>query len=93
MAAIRRLIPPLTYSARKGQMGRIGILGGSADYTGAPYYASLSSLKVREEGGFVSLYSTTTHSRQTYMLCYAFPFYIYTHTHTHIRLVVIYLMS
>lgn len=48
MAAIRRLIPPLSYSARKGQMGRIGILGGSADYTGAPYYASLSSLKVKE---------------------------------------------
>jgi ATP-dependent NAD(P)H-hydrate dehydratase len=44
--AIRRLVPPLSYGARKGQMGRIGVLGGSADFTGAPYYAGMASLKV-----------------------------------------------
>jgi ATP-dependent NAD(P)H-hydrate dehydratase len=44
-AAIRRLVPPLSYGARKGQMGRIGVLGGSADFTGAPFYAGMASLK------------------------------------------------
>ena len=42
----KRLIPPLTNTARKGQMGRIGILGGSQDFTGAPFYAGMASLKV-----------------------------------------------
>lgn len=47
-AAIRRLVPPLSYGARKGQMGRVGVLGGSADFTGAPFYAGMASLKVIE---------------------------------------------
>ncbi len=42
MDIIKRLVPPLSYNARKGQMGRIGILGGSADFTGAPFYAGTS---------------------------------------------------
>ncbi len=49
-AAIRRLVPPLSYGARKGQMGRVGILGGSADFTGAPFYAGMASLKASERG-------------------------------------------
>jgi hypothetical protein len=39
-------VPPLTSSCHKGSSGRIGILGGSARYTGAPYYAAMASLKV-----------------------------------------------
>ena len=39
-------MPPLDFSLRKGQMGRIGILGGCRDYTGAPFYAASSALKV-----------------------------------------------
>jgi len=30
----------------KGQSGKIGVIGGSFEYTGAPYYASISALKV-----------------------------------------------
>lgn len=40
-----KLVPPLTDSLHKGQMGRIGIIGGSVDFTGAPYYAASASLK------------------------------------------------
>lgn len=29
----------------KGEAGRIGIIGGSFEYTGAPYYAGISALK------------------------------------------------
>lgn len=43
---IKRLIPPLTDTARKGQMGKVGILGGSQDFTGAPFYAGMASLKL-----------------------------------------------
>lgn len=41
------LIPPLTLgtSRYKGQNGRIVVIGGSRDYTGAPYYAGQSALK------------------------------------------------
>jgi ATP-dependent NAD(P)H-hydrate dehydratase len=40
----RSVVPKLEYHLHKGQMGRIGIVGGSLDYTGAPYYAAQSSL-------------------------------------------------
>lgn len=38
-------IPDLTYTLHKGSCGRIGVVGGSPEYTGAPYYAAISSLK------------------------------------------------
>ena len=41
---LKSFIPQLNSSLYKGQMGRIGIIGGSIDYTGAPYYAGQSSL-------------------------------------------------
>jgi ATP-dependent NAD(P)H-hydrate dehydratase len=41
---LRSVVPKFDHHLHKGQMGRIGIIGGSADYTGAPYYAAQSSL-------------------------------------------------
>lgn len=41
---IKSFIPKLLSSLYKGQMGRIGIIGGSYDYTGAPYYSAQSTL-------------------------------------------------
>jgi len=46
MEQIKRFIPPLNLSLHKGQCGKIGVLGGSFEYTGAPFYAAVSSLKV-----------------------------------------------
>eukprot|EP00532_Pseudo-nitzschia_australis_P009137 CAMPEP_0168179048 /NCGR_PEP_ID=MMETSP0139_2-20121125/9576_1 /TAXON_ID=44445 /ORGANISM="Pseudo-nitzschia australis, Strain 10249 10 AB" /LENGTH=357 /DNA_ID=CAMNT_0008098733 /DNA_START=237 /DNA_END=1310 /DNA_ORIENTATION=- len=43
--ALERCIVPLSTSSYKGSSGRVGILGGSARYTGAPYYAAMASLK------------------------------------------------
>jgi ATP-dependent NAD(P)H-hydrate dehydratase len=48
-----RLIPPLISTAYKGQMGRIAIVGGSPDYTGAPYYAGQSALKFGADLSFI----------------------------------------
>lgn len=41
MRAIRRIIPNLVSTKTKGQNGRIGIFGGSIEYTGAPYFAGI----------------------------------------------------
>ena len=51
--AIRGCILPLSPSSYKGSSGRVGILGGSAQYTGAPYYAAMASLKVGADLSFV----------------------------------------
>ncbi|KAF9454286.1 YjeF domain-containing protein [Macrolepiota fuliginosa MF-IS2] len=42
---IRALIPPLNGTLHKGQSGRVGVLGGAMDYTGAPYFAAISALR------------------------------------------------
>ncbi|XP_070831483.1 ATP-dependent (S)-NAD(P)H-hydrate dehydratase isoform X1 [Chaetodon trifascialis] len=43
---IKTIVPPLTPKKHKGQDGRIGIIGGCQEYTGAPYFAAISALKV-----------------------------------------------
>ena len=46
-------ILPLSSDSHKGSSGRIGVLGGCAQYTGAPYYAAMSSLKTGSDLAFV----------------------------------------
>ncbi|XP_068140987.1 ATP-dependent (S)-NAD(P)H-hydrate dehydratase [Drosophila tropicalis] len=46
MKLIRSLVPKLTSEKYKGQYGRIGVIGGSLKYTGAPYFAAISSMRV-----------------------------------------------
>ncbi|KAG8517006.1 ATP-dependent (S)-NAD(P)H-hydrate dehydratase, partial [Galemys pyrenaicus] len=43
---VRGILPPLTSEKHKGQDGRIGVVGGCQEYTGAPYFAAISALKV-----------------------------------------------
>ncbi|XP_072940132.1 ATP-dependent (S)-NAD(P)H-hydrate dehydratase [Epargyreus clarus] len=43
---VKMCIPPLDGNSHKGQAGRIGIVGGSLEYTGAPYFAGISALRV-----------------------------------------------
>lgn len=45
LAQFRKSIPPLDGNSHKGQHGRIGIIGGSIDYIGAPYFAGMSALR------------------------------------------------
>ena len=51
--AIPKCVMPLTYDSHKGSSGRIGILGGSAQFSGAPYYAAMASLKAGADLAFV----------------------------------------
>lgn len=43
-APLQRIVPTLSHERHKGQLGRVGVLGGSADYTGAPFYAAKAAL-------------------------------------------------
>jgi ATP-dependent NAD(P)H-hydrate dehydratase len=44
---------PLSESSHKGSSGRIGVLGGSDMYTGAPYYAGMSALQAGADLAYV----------------------------------------
>lgn len=46
MAAAAKLIPALTDEHYKGDAGKVGTIGGCREYTGAPYFAAISALKV-----------------------------------------------
>ena len=41
----RKIIPRLSFSSHKGELGRIGVIGGCSLYTGAPYYAATAALR------------------------------------------------
>eukprot|EP00931_Biecheleriopsis_adriatica_P115119 TRINITY_DN90958_c0_g1_i1.p1 TRINITY_DN90958_c0_g1~~TRINITY_DN90958_c0_g1_i1.p1 ORF type:complete len:391 (-),score=100.77 TRINITY_DN90958_c0_g1_i1:28-1200(-) len=43
------IAPSLDGHSYKGQAGRIGVLGGSVDFAGAPYYAGMAALRVGAE--------------------------------------------
>lgn len=49
MTTTTSFIPKLTYDTHKGQLGRVGVLGGCKEYTGAPYYAGISALRCGAE--------------------------------------------
>jgi ATP-dependent NAD(P)H-hydrate dehydratase len=42
---IRAFIPPLSQHLHKGAAGKLGVFGGSAEYSGAPYFAAISAMR------------------------------------------------
>lgn len=46
LSQLRSFVPELTKNQHKGQSGRVGVFGGCREYTGAPYFASISALKM-----------------------------------------------
>ncbi|VDN41675.1 unnamed protein product [Gongylonema pulchrum] len=46
LTRVQDLLPPLSGTLRKGECGRIGVVGGSRVYTGAPYFSAITALKV-----------------------------------------------
>ncbi|TAQ84416.1 hypothetical protein B7494_g7247 [Chlorociboria aeruginascens] len=40
------MVPPMLEKFHKGQMGRIAVIGGSEDYTGAPYFSAMASARL-----------------------------------------------
>jgi len=43
---VRQMVPPMLEKFHKGQMGRIAVIGGSEDYTGAPYFSAMASARL-----------------------------------------------
>lgn len=46
LKSISKSIIPELDGKGKGEAGKIGIIGGSVEYTGAPYFAAISALRV-----------------------------------------------
>lgn len=46
MKAVKAIVPPLLDDGHKGSSGRIGVVGGSLEYTGAPCFAAISAFRV-----------------------------------------------
>ncbi|XP_060531214.1 ATP-dependent (S)-NAD(P)H-hydrate dehydratase [Cylas formicarius] len=49
----KNLAPPLLSGKHKGQAGRVGVFGGSIEFTGAPYFAAIAALKVGADLAYV----------------------------------------
>ncbi|CAG8542216.1 101_t:CDS:2 [Funneliformis caledonium] len=65
---IRQIIPPLLPEFHKGQAGRICVVGGSEEYTGAPYFSSFSALKLVSKAIMVKPLIDTTKSNSNSFL-------------------------
>ncbi|KAK5990907.1 ATP-dependent (S)-NAD(P)H-hydrate dehydratase [Cladobotryum mycophilum] len=46
LGKVRCMIPPMSDKFHKGQLGRIAVIGGSEDYTGAPYFSAMASARL-----------------------------------------------
>ncbi|KAH6691535.1 YjeF domain-containing protein [Plectosphaerella plurivora] len=46
LGRVQRLVPPMLDHFHKGQLGRVAVLGGSVDYTGAPYFSAMASARL-----------------------------------------------
>ncbi|KAI9681147.1 MAG: hypothetical protein M1817_002429 [Caeruleum heppii] len=42
----RKMVPPMLEKFHKGQLGRVAVIGGSEDYTGAPYFSAMASARL-----------------------------------------------
>ncbi|KAI6249488.1 ATP-dependent (S)-NAD(P)H-hydrate dehydratase [Erysiphe necator] len=43
---VRKIVPPLLPKFHKGQMGRVAVIGGCKDYTGAPYFSAMATARL-----------------------------------------------
>jgi len=46
LPALQNVVPVLAPGRHKGQAGKVAVIGGCREYTGAPYFAAISALKM-----------------------------------------------
>ncbi|KAI2463276.1 Ribokinase-like protein [Annulohypoxylon bovei var. microspora] len=46
LGKVRQIVPPMLEKFHKGQLGRVAVIGGSEDYTGAPYFSAMASARL-----------------------------------------------
>ena len=64
--ACKSVIPILTSDLHKGSCGRVGILGGNNIYSGAPYFAGVSALRVGADLVTIYCYEGAKESLKSY---------------------------
>jgi ATP-dependent NAD(P)H-hydrate dehydratase len=45
-AKIKSIFPSLAEDSKKGQNGKVAVVGGSYEFSGPPYYAAMATLRV-----------------------------------------------
>ncbi|KAH8833265.1 Ribokinase-like protein [Flagelloscypha sp. PMI_526] len=63
---IKKLIPPLNGTLHKGQSGRVAVLGGAQDYSGAPFFAAIAAQRVGADLSHVICSPTAAGSIKSY---------------------------
>ncbi|KAL9102847.1 MAG: hypothetical protein Q9163_002062 [Psora crenata] len=43
---VRMIVPPMLEKFHKGELGRVAVIGGSENYTGAPYFSAMASARL-----------------------------------------------
>ncbi|KAF2152970.1 YjeF domain-containing protein [Myriangium duriaei CBS 260.36] len=43
---VYKMVPPMLEKFHKGMLGRVAVIGGSEDYTGAPYFSAMASARL-----------------------------------------------
>ncbi|KAH8245936.1 hypothetical protein KR032_001319 [Drosophila birchii] len=66
LSLFKTVIPKPTTNKYKGQSGRIGVIGGSLEYTGAPYFAAITSLKIGADLAHVFCHSNASTAIKAY---------------------------
>lgn len=66
LGKIKQFIPPLNGKLHKGQSGRVGVVGGAQDYSGAPFFAAISSLRMGSDLSHVICSPTAAGSIKSY---------------------------
>ncbi|KAH7915268.1 Ribokinase-like protein [Hygrophoropsis aurantiaca] len=66
MEQLRQIIPPLNGTLHKGQSGRVGVFGGALDYTGAPFFAAISALRLGADLSHVICSPTAAQAIKSY---------------------------
>ncbi|KAF2716596.1 Ribokinase-like protein [Polychaeton citri CBS 116435] len=46
LGKVYKMVPPMLEKFHKGQLGRVAVIGGSEDYTGAPYFSAMASARL-----------------------------------------------
>uniref|UniRef100_A0A5S6R2X0 ATP-dependent (S)-NAD(P)H-hydrate dehydratase n=1 Tax=Trichuris muris TaxID=70415 RepID=A0A5S6R2X0_TRIMR len=53
MRMVKQCVPQMSYEMHKGTCGRVCVIGGSFEYTGAPYFSAISAVKTGADLAFV----------------------------------------
>jgi len=66
LGKVYKMIPPMLESFHKGQLGRVAVIGGSEDYTGAPYFSAMASARLGADMSHVICEPTAAAVIKTY---------------------------